>query len=299
MINHLNLELFGGCNYTCKICPQGIYQREKPFLTHLPFKFATDIIEHAQMHGIKSVSLQGSGEPILYKKLKEIISFCKKLGLKSYITTNLSTKNVQELEELFDAGLTSIRVSFIGYDAKTYNEWMGQDKFHDVYDKVCAMYNYNISVNCIAIEKYWLNEYKLLFDNKVKFVVWNKHNWSGQLSQEESNEPCPKVSWPVLNVRAGGLDGHKGAVVPCCNVLGQDSKAVLGHLDVNTISEIWNGKAYNKFRKKHKEGKAHKIDVCKNCDQRSASRDALLYSNYDITQRENHSVWLENYRLQK
>ena len=151
MLNHLNLELFGGCNYTCKICPQGIYQREKPFLTNLPFSLAKDIIRQAEKLGAKSVSLQGSGEPILYKKLKEIISFCKELGLKSYITTNLSTKNVQELEELFDAGLTSIRVSFIGYDAKTYNKWMGQDKFHDVYDKVCAMYNYNISTVTAAL----------------------------------------------------------------------------------------------------------------------------------------------------
>jgi organic radical activating enzyme len=295
MLNHLNLELCGGCNYTCKICPQGIYQREKPFLTNLPFSLAKDIIQQAKKLGAKSVSLQGSGEPILYKKLKEIISFCKELGLKSFITTNLSTKNVQELEELFDAGLSNIRVSFIGYDKETYHKWMGQDKFQDVYDKVCSLTNYNISVNCIAIEKSWLDEYKSLFDNKVKFVVWEQHNWSGQLNDiGEDNASCPKPTWPVLNVRAGGLKGAKAAVVPCCNVLGQDSKAVLGHLSNHSIEEVWNGETYNDFRKKHAEGRAVDIDVCRKCDQRSIRRQPLLYSNYDVKLKENHSEWLEN-----
>ena len=260
----------------------------------MPLRLAKDIIQQAKNLGAESVSLQGSGEPILYNKLEEVIRFCKSLGIKSLITTNLSTKNVQEIKDLFDAGLTSIRISFIGYDRETYKHWMSQDNFDDVYDKVCSLTNYNISVNCIAIEKSWLDEYRKLFDDKVKFVVWEQHNWSGQLTQEESREPCPKVSWPVLNVRAGGLNGAKAAVVPCCNVLGQDSKAVLGHLSNNTIEEVWNGKTYNDFRKKHADGKAHEIDVCSKCDQRSIQRQPLLYSNYDVKLKENHSKWLDN-----
>ena len=287
--------MFGGCNYTCKICPQGIYQREKPFLTHLPLELAKDIIQQAKTLGAKSVSLQGSGEPILYNKLEDDKYFQICLEVESLITTNLSTKNVQEIKDLFDAGLTSIRISFIGYDRETYNHWMSQDNFDDVYDKVCSLTNYNISVNCIAIEKCWLDEYKKLFDDKVKFVVWEQHNWSGQLSDiGEDNVSCPKPTWPVLNVRAGGLKGAKAAVVPCCNVLGQDSKAVLGHLSNHTIEEVWNGETYNNFRKKHADGKAHEIDVCRKCDQRSIQRQPLLYSNYDVKLKENHSKWLDN-----
>ena len=67
----------------------------------------------------------------------------------------------------------------------------------------------------------------------------------------------------VIEIRAGGLDGGYAAVVPCPNVLGQDSKAVLGHVDKENVFDVFNGKKYQELRKAHLENRFDEIDYCK------------------------------------
>ena len=59
------------------------------------------------------------------------------------------------------------------------------------------------------------------------------HNWAGVYKPEYEREgkikTCGRPFSPDLVIRAGGLDGKTGAVHPCCQVLGRDDEAVLGH----------------------------------------------------------------------
>ena len=57
----------------------------------------------------------------------------------------------------------------------------------------------------------------------------------------------------MIEIRAGGIGKSRGAVVPCPNVLGHDSIAVLGHLDKNSLNEVVNGEKYRDLRKKHEK----------------------------------------------
>ena len=116
------------------------------------------------------------------------------------------------------------------------------------------------------------------------------HNWSGSYEEDvpyhrdtlalsKKRRSCGRPFSPLLEVRAGGLDGHSGAVVACCMVLGQDSKAVLGHLDHQTIAEVVSGEAYQNLRAVHAEGRFDEIPYCANCDQLYDFPDALVWSN--------------------
>jgi hypothetical protein len=115
--------------------------------------------------------------------------------------------------------------------------------------------------------------------------IWTMHNWGGLYEDIPYSRPvktkrsCGRPNAPYLTVRAGGLEGHNAAVVPCCFVLGQDSKAVLGHLDNQSIKEIIEGDAYSDLRKKHAEKDFDKIDYCKNCDQLYDSPESLVWTN--------------------
>lgn len=53
--------------------------------------------------------------------------------------------------------------------------------------------------------------------------------------------------------------GISGNVAPCC----LPGRPVLGHVDNNTVREIWNGEAYQDFRRRFHS--AHPPDCCKNC----------------------------------
>ena len=66
-------------------------------------------------------------------------------------------------------------------------------------------------------------------------------------------------------------------------VLGQDSKAVLGHLSENTVEEIYYGDAYENLRKLHREHRFDEIDYCKNCDMLYESPESLVWSNFETS----------------
>ena len=44
-INQLNLEVFGGCNYTCQMCPQTSPGRGKSFTRKMPLNEFKDILD--------------------------------------------------------------------------------------------------------------------------------------------------------------------------------------------------------------------------------------------------------------
>ena len=68
-------------------------------------------------------------------------------------------------------------------------------------------------------------------------------------------------------------------MVACCFVLGQDSIAVLGHLDTQSIAEVVSGDKYNLLRLKHEREEFDDIPYCKNCDQLYDVPESLVWTN--------------------
>jgi molybdenum cofactor biosynthesis enzyme MoaA len=65
-VTQLNMEVFGGCNLACPMCPQGIEGgREKDFKKSLGDDLFKKIVDEAIPMGLKYVNLSGSGEPLL------------------------------------------------------------------------------------------------------------------------------------------------------------------------------------------------------------------------------------------
>lgn len=67
-IKQINLEMAGGCNLRCPMCPQSS-GREKDFMKRLPLEAFRKIIDQAIPLGLKYVTLNGSGEPLLHTGL--------------------------------------------------------------------------------------------------------------------------------------------------------------------------------------------------------------------------------------
>ena len=103
----------------------------------------------------------------------------------------------------------------------------------------------------------------------------------GELFDAGKQRTCGRPFSPLLQVRAGGLDGHKAAVVACCMVLGKDSEGVLGHLDTNTIEEVVGGALYEELRTAHREERFDDISYCKGCDQLLEVPEALVWCDIE------------------
>lgn len=289
MLNTVDIELIGSCNYSCAMCPQGNPGRNSDFLKALPQSLFENIIDQTVELGARNVRLHGSGEPTLCKYLSEAVAYCTHQGLKTEITTNGARLNRYLIEQLVQAGLDDITVSVIGATEQDYLLWMNSHDYHTVKSNI-KLYN---SISTKPANMYHLitpkstaQHYKTNWLEQIGGTceIWQMHNWSGAYDnliypRSGQKRTCGRPFDPVLTVRAGGHGEHKGAVVPCCMTLGNDKDAVIGHLDTHSVKTIWNNKTYNSLRVAHKTENWDSISYCKNCDQLYQSQDTLIYTN--------------------
>ena len=140
----LNIELNNSCNQKCIFCIyHGKYAQTclKPGV--LEFDFVKQLLDQAAEKGIgkKELGFYIAGEPFLYPKLGDVISYAKKLGFPYvYLTTNGAYAKPEKIKEVVDAGLDSIRFSVNASDKDMYKEIHGTDDFDVVLENISFSY---------------------------------------------------------------------------------------------------------------------------------------------------------------
>lgn len=300
-IDRAVIEINGGCNYTCQMCPQTnpdgtTGARGKNWLKKMSLYEFERYVEQCAEVGLNVVNLEGSGEPTLNRDLPEYIKIVKKYGAKAFMFSNGMRMKGDFMKEVVDAGADFFRFSIIGYDEETYKKWMNSPFFNLVIKNLKEMQQYVEEVNSDCT----VATYHLITDNenieyekqryielvetaRVKTEIWKMHNWSGvydpDYQRKGAKKTCGRPFSPDIVIRAGGIGGQKGAVHPCCQVLGRDDEAVLGHLSTQSLSDVWYGDAYNTLRKQHEIGDYP--DFCKECDFLIDDPEVLVYTNHE------------------
>jgi MoaA/NifB/PqqE/SkfB family radical SAM enzyme len=298
-IKLLDLELAGGCNYSCQMCPQSDeLGREKEFKKLLKFPVFKKIVDDAIDHGVEVVTLHGGGEPTLHKQFIDCIKYVKDKGLICKTFTNGKRINRELADQIAESEIDLVRFSVIGYNRDTYREWMREDAFEEVREnarylvEACKNTNTEVHSNHLVIDannvEYEVGQYIENWVNVTNTLseVWLMHNWSGTYDgpyqrHKDNRRTCGRPFHPTLQVRAGGLDKHNGAVVACCMVLGRDSEATLGHLDTQSIEEVLNDVPYTELRNAHNEKRFDDISYCKDCDQLYDVPESLVWTNIE------------------
>ena len=301
-IDRAVIEVNGGCNYSCSMCPQDTRTggRHKDFLKKMSLQEFEDNVADCAQHGLRVVNLDGRGEATLNRNLPKYIEIVKKYNAKAFIFSNGYRMEGQFMKDCVDAGLDFYRFSWIGYDWQQYDKWMHNrigGTFMNTWDKVKSMREYVIASksDCVVSTYhlitdndnlyYELEHYKKIVEElDVKTEIWKMHNWSGAYDvgtneRKGAVKTCGRPFSPDVVIRAGGLDGQRGAVHPCCQVLGRDEEAVLGHTSENTIQEIVEGEAYEALRESHRSG--NYTSYCGDCDFLVDDTEVLVYTNHE------------------
>lgn len=300
-IDRAVIEINGGCNYTCQMCPQTTEDgktgaRGKNWTGKMPLTDFENYVAQCAEAGLNVVNLDGSGEATVMRDLPRYIEIVEKYGAQSVIFSNGYRMNGSFMEECVDAGLGFFRFSIVGYDYDTYSKWMNSKHFYRVISNLHEMKRYVVKTKA----KTTVATYHLVLDNdnidhevemykrivtsaNVSTEIWKMHNWSGvyvpEYERQGNKKTCGRPFSPDVVIRAGGLGSNTGAVHPCCQVLGRDDEAVLGHLSKNTLEEVWYGDDYNKLRKQHETGDWP--DFCNDCDFLIDDPETLVYTNHD------------------
>jgi wyosine [tRNA(Phe)-imidazoG37] synthetase (radical SAM superfamily) len=298
-IDRAVIEINGGCNYTCKMCPQTNLNgttgaRGKTWLKKMPLSMFEDVVAQCSDLGLNIVNLDGSGEATLNSNLPRYIEIVKKYSAQAYIFSNGYNMNGQFMKDCVDAGLSFFRFSIIGYNTNIYKQWMNNNNFDKVVNNLKEMRQYVIK----SKSRTEIATYHLILDNTnidyeieqyLKIVnsadvgteIWKMHNWSGVYDsnyiRSGETKTCGRPFSPDIVIRAGGNNGKTGAVHPCCQVLGNDSEAVLGHTSDTSIKDIIAGKLYEKLREQHRTSQYP--EYCKKCDFLIDDPETLVYTN--------------------
>jgi radical SAM protein with 4Fe4S-binding SPASM domain len=300
-LKRIVMEVFGGCNYTCQMCPQSNPGRGKNFTRKMPLNSFKKILNDlVPKYGNPQINLEGSGEPTMAKDLPEYIKAVKEKGLKCFMYCNGARLNGQFMKDVVDAGIDFIRVSVIGYNKEKYNKWMNVDNFDLIISNLKEMQNYinqnnkkcNVSTYHLITDNsqidYEISEYKNNVISQINSLayIWKMHNWSGNYDntnprKKTDRRSCGRPFAPEITIRAGGEAGRTGALVPCCQTLGppNEEKSILGHVDKQSLEEIYNDLPYKKLIEAHTTKEFDKIDYCKDCDFLYEDPEVMVWSN--------------------
>ena len=315
-IDRAVIEINGGCNYKCSMCPQ-TSGRGKNWLKKINLIEFERIVEECAEHGLNVVNLEGSGEPTLNNDLPEYIKIVRKYNAKPFIYTNGYKLSDGFMQECVDAGLALARFSVIGYNKDLYETWMNIDAFDRIKTNAynmkkyiesvgsdCIVASYHLILNNDEVE-YEIDQYRNNFIDLVGSYaeIWKMHNWSGVYDSSYkrigNKRTCGRPFSPDITIRAGGSNGDSLTVAPCCQTLGRDYEADLGSIKNKSIEEVWNGDRYRWLRKMHSENRFDEVSFCKNCDFLYEDKEVLVWKNndlVDLNKMKGTKFNLENYK---
>jgi MoaA/NifB/PqqE/SkfB family radical SAM enzyme len=266
------------CNLKCPMCrtPQLAESVPKGLMSIPTF---TAVIEKAKPY-VREVFLFLGGEPLLNKRLPEMIRIAGAAGLYTKLHTNATLLDETWSRKLLDAGLDFVSFSFDGCDEATYREFRVGGRFAETCANIRRFAELKremkrkrpVTVVQLIERPEWTPEerkrqrdgIRQLFSgvgiDRFKFI--RLHNFAGLLQDPAflangETSPCSFL-WYALNV------GFDGTVVPCC--MDYDRTQPLGNLVTDDLMEVWNSPALVSMREKMVAGRVDEIELCRGCD---------------------------------
>ena len=123
----IDVELTSACNYSCLFCPTGLHAltRKSGLMSVVTWR---RLVDECEQHGT-ALRIIGWGEGLLHKDAVSFIAYASDAGLLTHLNSNASKITPLLAEQLVDAGLSSIKMSFQGVDRETYAEARQVDFF--------------------------------------------------------------------------------------------------------------------------------------------------------------------------
>ena len=276
---HLDIEATTACNFACTMCVRTEYVSNGTMwkIENFNFNKYKQIIDEGAKYGLKSLKYQYIGEPLINKKLVEMIKYAKSKGIVDVMfNTNASLLTEKKSREIISSGVDKI---FFSFDSP-YREKYNQIRVKGDYDLVLK----NIK-NFMRIKKEMKSDTPitrvqmvLMKENEKEFADFVKlfgpivdtvayidyldHGIQKgdktvvNIGSQNKKFCCPQL-WQRMFVHPDGV------VTPCC--IDSDRELNMGNIKKNTVKEIWHNDKYQNMRKLHSEGRMDEIPTCSKC----------------------------------
>lgn len=267
--NVLHIELNNTCNLKCEMCPRDHLNRAPQ---NMDFEIYKKIINESVSLGIQHIRLFMFGEPLLYPKLIEAITYAKSKGIACVdFNTNANLLDRNKTKLLAFSGLDAIIFSVDGFSKKTYESIRLNGDYDKCVKNILHFLKY-IKINNIKISTAIqtikfpdmideLNNYVLYWKDKVDHVgVTELNPMQGLAGKITFTKIVRIVCREPFNKMVILSDG---SVTTCCDDF--NGKLNLGNVNENTIKELWHGDKWIALRRDFLRKNYVQYDICNNC----------------------------------
>ncbi len=277
---HIDFETTNACNLRCTMC--GIDFDAEPAQL-MSFDLFTKVLDEGAAHGLPSVKLNFRGEPLLHKRLPDMVRYAKERGIVDVqFNTNAVLLDEKRAHALIDAGLDRIIVSFDGARPETYNLIRRGADFDKVYRNVKRFVEIRnalgkvrplvrVQTVCMKSTKVEVTQFIELWKdiaNRIGFIrlKCGSNSISDRIlshNVDQVIEDGQTVAIPCRQLWQRLVLAVDGRVVMCCG--DQKAELVLGNAWQTSLKEIWDGQLETEARRLHLAGRSQEVAPCGAC----------------------------------
>ncbi|HNS11010.1 MAG TPA: SPASM domain-containing protein [Bacteroidia bacterium] len=287
----LSIEPTTSCNLRCPECPSGLRSFSRP-TGMLDKNFFKEVLD--QVHErVFYLVFYFQGEPFLNPEFLDMISYASKKNLYTATSTNAHYFNDETARKTIESGIDRLIISIDGTSQETYEQYRIGGTLNKVLEGTKKLVEWKKKLKSstpflvfqflvVRPNEHQVEEVKKLAKeigvDKVVFKtaqIYDFKNGSDLIPLNDKYSRYRKLSdgtyeiknslknqcWKMWHSSVITWDGQ---VVPCC--FDKDAKHKMGSLKEKTFKEIWNDKAYHKFRASLMKSRKE-IDICKNCSE--------------------------------
>jgi len=276
------------CNFLCKFCIFALEREQRGDLSECTFmdlslfrKCIDEIKCFPQK--LKMLRFAAIGEPLLHRDIAKMVAYAKQAEIAQSvdIVTNGSLLTQELSDALIDAGLDRLRISVEGLSAADYiananaqidfEQFVAQIRYFYEHKRHTHIYikiiDYMVQEerqrkrffelfepisDSIAIEHLTPTIQEIDYDTLSHGMTADKPQNGETLLRAEV---CPQGFY-MMQINPDGM------VVPCCSM---KYPAVLGDVRQDSVPGIWNGEAFQRFRRAMLEARSSAGAVCREC----------------------------------
>lgn len=292
--SHLDIETASACQMRCPMC----------YTTHMPdewkgvmkWELYTSLIDQAKALGVYSIKLSWRGEPLLNKRIIDMVCYAKQAGINEVaFLSNGELLSAEKAEALVDAGLDWISFSADGVGA-IYNEIRAPAVFEETVARVRHMKQYRdskgLSRPLLRVQSIMSavendsDEFRAAWEgivDRINIIADEIRDFEDKSLEWDPYFVCAKP-WQRLTI------GFDGKVHQC--ISDYAGAKVLGDANVTRLYDIWHGEAAEAVRQAFRDHDyLARNPGCRNCSYGLKTKsDTITVGGLDMAVRRYEGV---------
>lgn len=287
----ITIEASSGCNLRCIHCGHGEPGDGRPDRMTRPKRmmkmevYKKTIDEAAMCSPKPRIIFALMGEPLLHKKLPEMVAYAHARGLWTQVNTNATLLTREKGQALIEAGLDMIYLSFDGVTKETYERIRVRSDFEKVLNHILDFIELKYEMNADGLTIHTgmtgeiINQFELdvfvreftklpvnavyspVLFNWIGEVDWAGENLEELQVRDRSEWPACNTSYDIIGIQA---DGN---FIPC--IYDFNGKYTSGNIETESVQELWNNERTQTFRQAVQSRDYSKIEekgpMCTKC----------------------------------